>query len=120
MHFSMLAGSHPRSRSLARTRSGAAAGAAPGLSRPRQALAAGLAEGRKGVLTSGLRIRHDRLERRVAPHGVELTALPERRLDEISLRDRLAQVVEPALVLPDVAEEPALLEHRLRIVIDLQ
>ena len=44
----------------------------------------------------------------------------ERRGDEVALRDRALQIGEPGLVLADVAQQPSLLEDRLRIVLDLQ
>ena len=59
-------------------------------------------------------------KRGIAPQRVELRAARERRRDEVALGDRAPELVEAPLVLADVAEQPALLEDRLRVVHDLQ
>jgi hypothetical protein len=81
-----------------------------------QQLAASLSKRGKRTRASGLGVGNECRERRHVAKGIKLRRPSERRRCEVSPRDSLLQVLEAALVVAGVAEEPSLLKDGFGIV----
>src|SRR5260370_28547932 len=92
----------------------------PRLSPTEEALSARLAEREERALAPRFGLPQEPLESGMVAEGVEVGEARQGGRDDVALGDRLLQMAEPLLVRARITGQPALLEHGLRVVLDLQ